>query len=573
MAPNDHAPGTPPTPDASGPEPSGPDASGPDGGPDPSPTPARKRSRMIAAGGVAAVVAAVAVAIPLTFGGPAPQSAVPGSANIGQAPGTTPAARYYDQAGPPAGSPLEPVAPLTVNVSGDPLGTSLNKGMTGISLEATDLADAALSETNPTMVKLLKEIDQPVLRFGGNAADRRFFWTSTGEAVPGTYTGDKTRPVRAVAPADLERVNKLLIAGDATISLTVDLGHYNPDRAADMAKHASRIFGQRLLSITIGNEPNGFVFNDVKTDGYSVERYIREMKAYANAIYAAAPDVPIAGPGAYDRKWWQPFIDADIPQKKIFSFHNYPLYSCDASDPAAAPTIANLMSELMHVRGNDYQLSALQVGQAAGLETWLPETGIAACPGSNETSRTHASALWTVDYALNAAQLGITRMGFHSSLQTCKGGPPMSAICSAGAYPAGNGQMSGRANFYGISMVAELEDGKFLKRDSTGGGLMFSYALQNADGSTTVVLVNENNPETAAQTDVTLNLPGRPRTGTMSQLSGPSYAAEDQTVIDGVKSEPTPLAERPTVPGFQPGSATQTFKLTAGTATVLRFTY
>ncbi|WP_306916662.1 MULTISPECIES: hypothetical protein [unclassified Arthrobacter] len=525
------------------------------------------------------MVAATAVLVPLALSSPAP---VPPAASESSAQATVPASApaevgppvtYYDQPGPPAGSPQEPVEPLKVDVSTDLVGTSLTKGLTGISLEATDLADPALGDDNASMIKLLQEIDKPVLRFGGNAVDRRFFWTSTGEAVPSGYKGDKAHPVRAVGPDDLARVNKLLVAGDATISLTVDLGHYNPARAADMVKHASEIFGDRLLSITIGNEPNGFVFNDVKTGGYSLDQYIRELKDYANAIYAVAPNVPISGPGAYDSKWWQPFVDADIPQKKILTFHNYPLYSCDGSDPKGSPTMGNLMNRLMHDRAADYQQSALKVGQAAGLETWLPETGIAACPGSNETSRTHASALWTTDYALNAAQLGITRIGFHSSMLTCKGGPPMSAICSGGPYLKSDGQMSGRANFFGISMVAELEGGKFLKLDSTGGGLMYSYALQNADGSTTVVLVNQNNPETAAQADVTLNLPGKPVTGTMTQLSGPSYGAEDSTVIDGAKSEPTPLAERTTVPGFQYKSGTQNFKLTAGTVTVLNFTY
>ena len=120
-------------------------------------------------------------------------------------------------------------------------------------------------------------------------------------------------------------------------------------------------------------------------------------------------------------------------------------------------------------------------------------------------------------------------------------------------------------------MVAELEAGKFLKLDSKGGGLMFSYALQNADGSTTVVLVNENDPEKAAQTDVTVKLPARALTGTMTQMTGPSYGAEDSTVIDGAKSEPIPLADRATVEGFAYGSQTQTFKLTAGTVTVLNF--
>lgn len=537
----------------------------------------RKRAGLIAGAGIVAVAAAVLV--PLALGNPTPAPPAASSPAAQSAPAPAPAevgppVTYYAQPGPPAGSPLEKVEPLKVDVSSDLVGTSLNKGMAGISLEATDLADPDLSSDNASMVKLLKEIDQPVLRFGGNAVDRRFFWTSSGEAVPADYKGDKTHPVKAVGPADLVRLKTLLEAGDARVSLTVDLGHYNPARAADMAKNASAILGDRLLSITVGNEPNGFVFNDVKSgSGYSLDQYIRELKDYANAIYAVAPNVPISGPGAYDQKWWQPFVDADLPQKKILTFHHYPLSNCDGSLPQDSPTLANAMSRTMHDRGVNYQKAALAVGQAAGLETWIPETGISACPGSNETSRTHASALWAADYALTAAQLGITRIGFHSSLLTCKGGPPLSAICSAGAYPFGNGQMSGRANFFGISMVAELEAGKFMKVNSSGGGPAFSYALQNADGSTSVVIVNENDPEKAAQTLVTLNLPGKPVTGTMTQLSGPSYAAEDETVIDGAKTEPTPLAKRATVPGFAFKSQTQQFKLTAGTVTVLNFKY
>src|SRR6478752_3589833 len=405
----------------------------------------RKRAGLIAGAGIVAVAAAVLV--PLALGNPTPAPPAASSSPATSAPALAPAevgppVTYYAQPGPPAGSPLEKVEPLKVDVSNDLVGTSLNKGMAGISLEATDLADPDLSSDNATMVKLLKEIDQPVLRFGGNAVDRRFFWTSTGEAVPADYKGDKTHPVKAVGPADLVRLKTLPEAGDARVS------------------------------ITVGNEPNGFVFNDVKSgSGYSLDQYIRELKDYANAIYAVAPNVPISGPGAYDQKWWQPFVDADLPQKKILTFHHYPLSNCDGSLPQDSPTLANAMSRTMHDRGVNYQQAALAVGRAAGLETWIPETGISACPGSNETSRTHASALWAADYALTAAQLGITRIGFHSSLLTCKGGPPLSAICSAGAYPFGNGQMSGRANFFGISMVAELEAGKFMKVNSSGGGL------------------------------------------------------------------------------------------------------
>ena len=63
-----------------------------------------------------------------------------------------PAVTYYQQAGPPAGSPLEAVEPLEVKVSQEPVGTSLTKGLVGISLEATDLADPALSSSNASTV-------------------------------------------------------------------------------------------------------------------------------------------------------------------------------------------------------------------------------------------------------------------------------------------------------------------------------------------------------------------------------------------------------------------------------------
>ena len=114
--------------------------------------------------------------------------------------GKAPAVTYYKQIPPPSGSPLEHVDPLELTVKNEGVGTTLNKGTVGISLEATDLADPTLSADNASMVKLLKASDGTVLRFGGNAVDRRFFWTSSGEALPSNYKGDKTRPAKVVTP-------------------------------------------------------------------------------------------------------------------------------------------------------------------------------------------------------------------------------------------------------------------------------------------------------------------------------------------------------------------------------------
>ncbi|MEB7505115.1 hypothetical protein [Arthrobacter koreensis] len=537
----------------------------------------KKRSRWIAGGAAAVLVIAAGVAVPLTLNDEGEPAGAAGVKVIEDQPDPLPPApefTYYNQVGPPAGSPLNAVESLSLQVGAETSGTSLPEGLVGLSLEATDLADPALSGDNPEMVQALSGLGKPLLRFGGNAVDRRFFWTSAGEPLPGNLKGDKAHPVRAVTPADLERVATLIEAVDGTVNLTVDLGNYDPARAADMAGHAARIFGDRLAGITVGNEPNGYPTNGLRDPSWTSDDYLVELKAYAEAIYAAAPEVKIIGPGVYTQPWWEPFTKVDLPQEKIFSFHHYPLSVCDGkADPYGEPTLANLVSQRIHDHGNGYREAALEPASAAGLETWITEAGVSACPGSNETTKTHASALWAADYALSGAEMGISRLSYHSSLITCTGGPPMSAICTGGDYLQPDGTVNERANYFGLSMVAEMAPGDFLQREENGGGLSHSYAVHHEDGSISVVIINANNPETDAQMEVNLELPARPLTAAMSQLTGPSYASEDGTLIDGGRTEAVPVAERLTLPGFEYGSTSQKFALTAGTVTVLNFTF
>ncbi|MHA7178308.1 hypothetical protein ACX80D_16855 [Arthrobacter sp. Sr24] len=545
--------------------------------------PRKKAAWIVSAGATVAVLAVAAFVVPPMFvGDPIAMetSAAPTATATTPTPTPTkaPVAKFYKQVGPPAGSPLKPVAPQTVSVSADKVGTKLSPSQIGLSLEATDLADPLLSGDNQSVVAALKGLGKPVLRFGGNAVDRRFFWTSTGEALPSSYVGTKPSPARVVGPDDFKRVNGLLEKTDAYISLSVNLGDYNPERAADLAKYGVQIFGKRLLAITIGNEPNGFAPNMVlahalRPHGYTAADFGKEAKAYSDAIYNVAPNVPISGPGTYAADWASAWVDLDIKQSKILTFHNYPLTGCSTGLAADQPTMANLLAPDMHDRSINYHKTFVATANAANMPTWVDETGISACVGGNETTKTHASALWSADYALGSAQVGVSQLDFHSSLITCKGGPPMSAVCFDGEYLKPTGVMQGRANYFGLSMVGTIGGGEFLKLTNEGGGLAYSYALQQADGSTTVVLINQNNPETAAQTKVTLKLPKNPVSATMTQMTGTSYESEDSTEIDGRDAAPVAMAKRLAPMDFKSGKQSQTFPLTAGTVTVMNFKY
>ncbi len=67
----------------------------------------------------------------------------------------------------------------------------------------------------------------------------------------------------AVTPADLSALHGLLPPPGGKVLLGVDLGHFEPARAADEARYAREILGTDLLGIEIGNEPNDY--RDKKT--------------------------------------------------------------------------------------------------------------------------------------------------------------------------------------------------------------------------------------------------------------------------------------------------------------------
>jgi hypothetical protein len=552
-----------------------------------------KRRRWILGGsGVACVMAAGLTAASLLGPGPhvgasdnpsasstepaAPSSAAPKPSSF--APFSRP---EYSQlgAGPGATAPVEET---TINVSGEAAGTSLPDGLVGLSLETDSMTDPNLDPENSTLAAVLKKSTKPVIRFGGQAVDRRFFWTSSNEPLPDwklvpAYKGD-VRPIVKVQPADLQRIKRLLDASDGRILLSADMGHFDPARAADFAAHAIEILGDRLVGISLGNEPNGYnrttsPYWTLRDNSWDFDAWSREAKANAEAIAKSAPDVQVVGPEVYSNEWWKRFAKLGLPNVGAMAYHHYPLPDCpDASDPLS-PSIARVMSRELADSSKKYHEAAAEAARSAKIPAWLTETGISSCGGSNETTKRHVSALWTVNYAMSAAQAGVSQVDLHSSLDACKGGPPLSPICDSGPYQKPNGIVAMRSAYYGMMLVNGLGAGKFQKIDTKGNENIYAYAITHDDGSLSVVVVNQNDPAASAQAPVTLKLPRSAGTGTMMQMTGPTFDAEDQTRIDGLESAGVPEDSRGRIPGFSAGSDSITLPLTSGTASVLKFTF
>jgi hypothetical protein len=122
-----------------------------------------------------------------------------------------------------ASVPLAPTAVLRVDTSRP--GDDFEVGAVGLSTEAEELSSGHLSADHPSLVRLMRLLGPAVLRIGGNSVDLSW-WTSSGEPPPPWATN-------TVTPTDLRVLHGLLTATGWRVLLGVDLGHFEPARAAD----------------------------------------------------------------------------------------------------------------------------------------------------------------------------------------------------------------------------------------------------------------------------------------------------------------------------------------------------
>ena len=476
---------------------------------------------------------------------------------------------YVADPGPFSLTPLAEAEgePVTVSLSLDP-DAAQTGGTLGLSFDATELANPMWDSEESNLALTLQELDRPVLRFGGNGVDRRMWWTSSAEPAPEWAQA-------TVTPADLERVAAVAEEVDAQVTLTLDLGHDDPERAADMAAHAQEAFGDRLLAVAIGNEPNGFFHENqpqlaVRDESWGPEPYAVSLREYSAALEETAPGLPIAGPGAYDATWWRAFAESGIQDQRALTMHWYPLWDCAGPDSSIAnPTVEDLTSPALRDQARHIVGMGAEVAAEHDLPLWMEETGPTSCPGTNDTSRTHAQALWTVDYPLTLAELGVERTAFHSTLQACDGGAPMSPVCATGGLEQPGEIVAGRSSYLALMQLGWLPDGQTLSPAVSGDGSVMVHGVLAEGGARAVVFVDIRAPTEAAAVPVRISAPqgltdDAPEAWELaagSQLTGDALDAPQSrltapTAVHGGASEAVLARADPFTLASDPGTAT-----------------
>jgi hypothetical protein len=389
-------------------------------------------------------------------------------------------------------------------------GAKFAPGAVGLSIEAQELATPDLSDRHRSLVALMRGLGPGVLRIAGASLDNSW-WTSQDESPPGWATR-KADGASVVRPADLTRLHGLLAATGWRAVLGVDLGHFDPARAADEASFAERILGTSLLAFEIGNEPNYYAdsLDKLRPASYSVNDYLEELSAYSVAIHSTAPGVQFFGPdlGAESQalQTWLPAIVASktAPFAAITQ-HYYPTHYNNSDSECEAtpvPTAQELLSTDVRGREDAVLQTIVKAGQIAHRETRITETNsTGSCQSEDgpDTSPVFASALWSLDWVLRAASAGIAGLNFHGYFGICAP-DGFNPICASNANAERRGRVIARPEYYGLLAARQLEGGNFVPVDISGQSAqddLTAYATESADGAITLAVENVS-PEVPA---------------------------------------------------------------------------
>ncbi|KAJ7284845.1 glycoside hydrolase family 79 protein [Mycena rebaudengoi] len=183
-----------------------------------------------------------------------------------------------------------------------------------------------------------------------------------------------------------------------------------------------------LDSLELGNEADLYKNNKLRASHYNVSQYTTEWIHFATNMTRTAnlsgSDTRIWGAGfvgaSHSPKGFSPqgifknkILDSE-PGSFVttISQHHYSGSFCTGS--------SGLLQDLMTKSTIRSNLSIftpdIEVTRAHGLDYVLGETNSYSCHGTPGVSNTAGAALWTLDYGLFAAQLGISKLFFHEGI-------------------------------------------------------------------------------------------------------------------------------------------------------------
>lgn len=402
--------------------------------------------------------------------------------------------------------------PITVVVDQTKPGYRISSEFEGLSFETGLLAQDGvfLSTDNTVAVQLIKNLGRGILRIGGNSSDE-VEWA-------GSEPSGKTL-MKKLTTTDIDHLAEFSKAINWRVIFGLNLGHYNPEAAADEAFYVENRLGSSLYALQSGNEPD--VFNHSKRPvTYGCSDYQKEWESYLSSVRSLAPKARFAGPDIdpFNPAWLESFAKNEHQHVVLLDGHYYS--TGPASD--AAITYHDLLKP--NPRLNSYLVQLNKISAKYRLPYRISEGNSVWGRGKPGVSDVFASALWALDFMWSVAENNGRGVNFHGGMQHFAYSP----------IAVENGAFVPRPEYYamlafkyggvgGTVIPATIED----PRDYNN---CTAYACANANNTYTVTLINKEDAKNFA---FTIQLNKTASTIQVDRLIAPSITSKTDVTFAG----------------------------------------
>lgn len=308
--------------------------------------------------------------------------------------------------------------------------TTVPNAFLGVSLEYWEIPRIAdNAKLFAHLVNLLRPgaNDRFYIRVGGDSADDTVWQTKTSPAPAWDY---------GIGAIWVKKLAKVVKATHAKLIVDLNLYDENPAEAATQAKAIlAGLPADTVSYFEIGNEPD--LYGDGATlipphrahiayaakvasyysrlANFTPADYDYWFALYRQALQKVAPNIPLAGPAVASPNgtatWIKSLLAIKHSNLGLITLHHYPLNECVPSDASNYPTIKHLLaadtSANASVRGVE------RVATAAQIPVRLTEVNSVTCGGNRRTSRSFATALWSLNTMFSYLRVGVSGVNLH----------------------------------------------------------------------------------------------------------------------------------------------------------------
>ncbi len=400
--------------------------------------------------------------------------------------------------------------PIKVELDQNKTGYRIPENFAGLSYETAILADNPdyLDENNKTLIQLIKNLGDGVLRIGGNTSNE-IIWTGKART--------SQTPAKSLTTTDIDRLTAFSKAIGWPVVFGLNLAYFNPQGAASEAVYVHKSLKNSLYALQSGNEPDMFS-KTVRTSKFGYADFQNEWDTYLKAVRKADPHAPFAGPDItpFNNKWLTSFTAAENKNIKIVDGHYY------ATGPASLSSITYNDILVQNPKLPEYLATLYNTSAKYHLPFRISEGNSVYGGGKKGVSNVFASALWALDFMWTVAENKGQGINFHGGGEFFVYSPLGIEGGTIGPRPEYYAMLAFKYGAVGQSIVpVKLNAGRFRVE---------AHACVSADKSYAITLINK---EIKTNFSFTVNLSKPASTVKIARLSGDGINLSTGTTFGG----------------------------------------